>query len=309
MCLLLQIKWVLNVLQSKFHVPSVNSRLGLKFSLSYLSIFSRNQKSPSLKPDLFSDAGGPLSRRRRAPFPSSLFSALLLSPCLSRPCYWSWAESVLWRSDSLVRAVSLSGYLSGTGAVGREALWVGVDSFSRLHRSLRSVPSGFGVLVSVLGSLVVRWAKLALTFGDPTACSKWCAQVGKELSIELGDLLWQLVSSNDCIRVLLGSFFLGQAQSGSGSLLILFHNKCVELSTCLAALLESLVKWVYTVSGWLVGGSNLQLSFPNDGIAGLGPALCCRRDTSWVWVAFLSGSSRQPVPAPLTPVPLGLSRA
>ncbi|CAF1744384.1 unnamed protein product [Brassica napus] len=173
----------------------------------------------------------------------------------------------------------------------------------------RSVPSGFGVLVSVLGSLVVRWAKLALTFGDPTACSKWCAQVGKELSIELGDLLWQLVSSNDSIRVLLGSFFLGQAQSGSGSLLILFHNKCVELSTCLAALLESLVKWVYTVSGWLVGGSNLQLSFPNDGIAGLGPALCCRGDTSWVWVAFLSGSSRQPVPAPLTPVPLGLSRA
>ncbi|CAN7029370.1 unnamed protein product [Brassica oleracea var. botrytis] len=145
----------------------------------------------------------------------------------------------------------------------------------------RSVPSGFGVLVSVLGSLVVRWAKLALTFGDPTACSKWCAQVGKELSIDL------------------------------------------------AALLESLVKWVYTVSGWLVGGSNLQLSFPNDGIAGLGPALCCRGDTSWVsgrvvaywipeavgalcfkvWVAFLSGSSRQPVPAPLTPVPLGLSRA
>ncbi|CAN6860107.1 unnamed protein product, partial [Brassica oleracea] len=228
--------------------------------------------------------------------------------------------------------VSLSGYLSGTGAVGREALWVGVDSFSRLHQSLevasvfpdlrfglrvtasrapkllyRSVPSGFRVLVSVLGSLVVWWAKLALTFGDPTACSKWWARVGKELSIELGDLLWQLVSSNDCIRVLLGSFFLGQARSGSGSLLILFHNKCVELST--SVLLESLIKWVYTVSGWLVGGSNLQLSFPNDGIAGLGPSLCCRGDTSWVWVAFLSGSSRQPVPAPLTPVPLGLSRA
>ena len=95
------------------------------------------------------------------------------------------------------------------------------------------MPSGFRVLVSVLGSLVVWWAKLALTFGDPTACSKWWARVGKELSIELGDLLWQLVSSNDCIRVLLGSFFLGQARSGSGSLLILFHNKCVELSTCL----------------------------------------------------------------------------
>ncbi|KAF2565453.1 hypothetical protein F2Q70_00026525 [Brassica cretica] len=42
----------------------------------------------------------------------------------------------------------------------------------------------------------------------------------------------------------------------------------VVFSICLAVLYESLVKWVYTIPGWLVGGSNLQLSFPNDGIAG-----------------------------------------
>lgn len=41
-------------------------------------------------------------------------------------------ESALWRSDSVVRAVALSDYWSGTGAVGREALWVGVNSFTRL---------------------------------------------------------------------------------------------------------------------------------------------------------------------------------
>ncbi|WZZ37526.1 hypothetical protein YC2023_020927 [Brassica napus] len=52
-------------------------------------------------------------------------------------------------------------------------------------------------------------------------------------------------------------------------LVVFLRWLCSRIS--LAALLESPVKWVYTVPGWLVGGSNLQLSFPNDGIAGLGP--------------------------------------
>ena len=42
----------------------------------------------------------------------------------------------------------------------------------------------------------------------------------------------------------------------------------VVFSVSLAVLYESPVKWVYTVPSWLVGGSNLQLSFPNNGIAG-----------------------------------------
>ena len=54
----------------------------------------------------------------------------------------------------------------------------------------------------------------------------------------------------------------------------------------MAALYELSVKRVYTrvytVLGWLVGGSNLQLSFPNDGIAGLEPSSCCWCDSSWV---------------------------
>lgn len=81
-------------------------------------------------------------------------------------------ESVLWRSDSLVRAMALSGYLSGTGAVGRESLWVGVDSFSRLLRSLevasvfpdlgfglRVTASGAPVRLLLCGSVVVVWLR------------------------------------------------------------------------------------------------------------------------------------------------------
>lgn len=70
------------------------------------------------------------------------------------------------------------------------------------------------------------------------------------------------------------------ASLGSSSFLVVSPE--VVFSISLAALLESPVKWVYTVPGWLVGGSNLQLSFPNDVIAGLGPSSCCRGDTSWV---------------------------
>ncbi|KAG5388076.1 hypothetical protein IGI04_029617, partial [Brassica rapa subsp. trilocularis] len=42
------------------------------------------------------------------------------------------------------------------------------------------------------------------------------------------------------------------------------------------ALYEPRVKWVYTVSGWWVGGSNLQLFSPNDGIVSCGSSSCCR---------------------------------
>lgn len=65
------------------------------------------------------------------------------------------------------------------------------------------MPSGFGVLVSVLGSLVVWWC------GGPSWL--WISEIllrvlsdghesgsiaRLELSTELGDLLWQLVSSS-----------------------------------------------------------------------------------------------------------------
>ncbi|KAF2603151.1 hypothetical protein F2Q70_00026845 [Brassica cretica] len=50
----------------------------------------------------------------------------------------------------------------------------------------------------------------------------------------------------------------------------------VAFSASLAALYGPPVKRVYTVLGWLVGGSNLQLFFPNDGIAGSEPSSCCR---------------------------------
>ncbi|KAF3608079.1 hypothetical protein DY000_02044458 [Brassica cretica] len=56
----------------------------------------------------------------------------------------------------------------------------------------------------------------------------------------------------------------------------------VVFSVSMAALYELSVKRVYTVLGWLVGGSNLQLSFPNDGIAGSEPSSCCWCDSSWV---------------------------
>ncbi|WZZ52575.1 hypothetical protein YC2023_052682 [Brassica napus] len=50
----------------------------------------------------------------------------------------------------------------------------------------------------------------------------------------------------------------------------------VAFSASLAALYGPPVRRVYTVLGWLVGGSNLQLFFPNDGIAGSKPSSCCR---------------------------------
>ncbi|CAN7135304.1 unnamed protein product [Brassica rapa subsp. narinosa] len=54
--------------------------------------------------------------------------------------------------------MALSGYLSGTGAVGRESLWVGVDSFSRLLRSLEVASVfpdlGFGLRVTASGAPV-----------------------------------------------------------------------------------------------------------------------------------------------------------
>lgn len=68
--------------------------------------------------------------------------------------------------------MALSGDLSGTGAVGREALWVSVDSFSRLLRSLevasvfldlgfglRVTASGAPVRLLIRGSVVVVWLR------------------------------------------------------------------------------------------------------------------------------------------------------
>ncbi|KAG5399865.1 hypothetical protein IGI04_014472 [Brassica rapa subsp. trilocularis] len=197
--------------------------------------------------DLFSDAGGPLSRRLRAPLPSSLFSAPPLSPCLSRTCYWSWAESVLWRSDSLVRVVALSGYLSGTGAVGRESLWVGVDSFSCLLRSLevasvfpdlgfglRVTASGVPVRLLLCGSVVVVWLR-GCSIGDGH-------ESGSIARLEL-------------------STELGQTRSGGGSLIILFHNKCVELSTWLGLHLSCLL-------GGFSGGCVLNQSSGSSRVSG-----------------------------------------
>ncbi|KAL0661426.1 hypothetical protein Bca4012_098263 [Brassica carinata] len=224
-----------------------------------------------------------LLRRRRAPFPLFLFSAPPLSPLVSLGLAIGPGLS---RSDSLVRVVALSGDLSGTGAVGREALWVSVDSFSRLLRSLEVasvfLDLGFGLRVTASGApsrfsrgVVVWWAKKALSFGDPAACSKWWARVGKQGVVN---------------RV--SSLFLARA-------LEIVDDVCASLGSS-SFLFAWLVGWRQKSSIILSERRHRRfrtfLVLPGRYFLG---AVCFK-----VWVAFLSGSTRQPVPAPFTPVPL-----
>ncbi|CAN6931557.1 unnamed protein product [Brassica oleracea] len=205
-----------------------------------------------------------LLRRRRAPFPLFLFSAPPLSPLVSLG---------LAIGPGLDWGLGLSRYRSGGegSVVGQRRLFLSLASISGGGFSFSgSRVCAFWVWRSSLGSLVVWWC------GGPR---RLC----------LSEILLLVLSA--CVE-LLSTWLVGLRLScslGGVSPKVVFSNQSSGSSR---------------VPGWLVGGRNLQLSFPNDGIAGLGPSSCCRGDTSWVWVAFLSGSSRQPVPAPFTPVPL-----
>ena len=113
----------------------------------------------------------------------------------------------------------------------------------------------------------------------PESSSGLWQRAGLSLSRNKGVIFGSVVSAKE---VQSGGCGLGLVWY---SIFLLARRSSLSEEVCLICLTSRLVWWVkrvYTVLGWLVGGSNLQLFFPNDGIAGSEPSSCCRCDSSWV---------------------------